>query len=126
MTKNEFSTGPCFSLFGTKTEIFYVNLCTRSHKGKIRTRRNFVWGYFSLSGGLISFIEKQIFHVFILHTVKAHSYDHNDSTTYPKVFQELGRMREIGRRVSVMKYILNKFADMLYLLELDYTIRFFS
>lgn len=55
--------------------------------------------------------------------VKALSEYSNDSTqpkgstirTLKKVFQEFGKIREIARRESVMKYNFNKKADMQYL-----------
>ena len=53
--------------------------------------------------------------MFLSRTVKPHSEYHNDGTTYPKIFQEFRRIRDIAKTASVVKYNLNKFVDMLYL-----------
>ena len=42
-------SGPHFSVFGLNTDIYSVNLHTQSKYGKIRTRKNSVFGHFSRS-----------------------------------------------------------------------------
>ena len=46
----EFFCGPYFPVFGLNTEIYEVNLHIQSEHGKIRTRKNSVFGHFSHSG----------------------------------------------------------------------------
>ena len=43
-------SGPYFSVFGMNTEIYGINLCIQSKYGEVRTRKNSVFGHFSLSG----------------------------------------------------------------------------
>ena len=42
-------SGPYFPAFGLNTERYFVSLCIRSECGKIRTRKNSVFGHFSRS-----------------------------------------------------------------------------
>ena len=42
-------SGPYFPVFGLNTDIYFVNLCIRFEYGKIRTRKNSVFGHFSCS-----------------------------------------------------------------------------
>ena len=46
----EFFSGPYFSTFGLKREIYGVNLRIQIECGKIRTRKKSVFGHFSRSG----------------------------------------------------------------------------
>ena len=48
-------SGLYFPAFGLNTERFSVTLRIQSKCGKIRTRKNFVFGHFSPSGGLYTF-----------------------------------------------------------------------
>ena len=43
----EFFSGPYFPAFGLNTERYGVSLCIQSECGKIRTRKNSVFGHFS-------------------------------------------------------------------------------
>ena len=45
-------SGPYFPKFGLTTETYRVSLCIHFQFGKIRTRKNSVFGHFSCSGGL--------------------------------------------------------------------------
>ena len=40
-------SGPYFSVFGLNTNTCYIDLCIQIESGKIKTRRNYVFGYFS-------------------------------------------------------------------------------
>ena len=53
-------SGPYFPAFGLNTEIHSVNLRTQSECGKIRTRKNSVFGHFSRSG-FVRFVLNQHF-----------------------------------------------------------------
>ena len=44
-----FFSGPHFPVFGMNTETYSLNLCIQSEYGKIRTRKNFLFGHFSRS-----------------------------------------------------------------------------
>ena len=41
------SSGPYFSVFGLNTNTCYIDFCIQIESGKIKTRRNYVFGYFS-------------------------------------------------------------------------------
>ena len=47
MSKYGVFSGPYFPVFRLNTEIYCVNLCIQSEYGKIRTRKNSVFGHFS-------------------------------------------------------------------------------
>ena len=50
----EFFSGPYFHEFRLNTEIYYVNLCIWSEYGKLRTRKNSLFGHSSYSACQIS------------------------------------------------------------------------
>ena len=49
--KYGFFSGPYFPVFGLNTEIYSVNFGILSKYGKIRTRKNSIFGYFLRSEG---------------------------------------------------------------------------
>ena len=68
MSKYGVFSGPYFPVFGLNTEIYSVNLCIQSKNGKIRTRKNSVFGHFLCSECLYSQVQlkewqvQQLFH----------------------------------------------------------------
>ena len=63
MSKHRVFSGPYFLVFGLNKERYYVSLPIQSECGKIRTRKNSIFGYFSRSvGGLKAYnlIKKRI------------------------------------------------------------------
>ena len=68
MSKYGVFSGPYFPVFGLNTDIYSVNLCSQSKNGKIRTRKNSVFGHFLCSECLYSQVQlkewqvQQLFH----------------------------------------------------------------